>query len=88
MSNSYITETRRVFFFLKVIPEGAELCDLCYYCANKYSSILACHLDGTGGFLSIFRCAPKNGNCQAGFLKLNFRMACLFDGYMIHRQIK
>ena len=76
------------FFFFKVIPEGAGLCDLCYYSANKYSSILVCHLDGTCGFLSIFRCAPKNGNCQAGFLKLNFKMDYLFDGYLRHRHTK
>lgn len=85
MNNLYVIETRS---FSLGIPEGEELRDLCYYSADKCSSILVCHLDGACGFLSFFNCVLKDRNCQAGFLKLNLKTDCLFEGYMVHRHIK
>lgn len=85
MNNLYVIKTES--FYLG-IPEGPELCDLCCYSANKYLGILVCRLDGACGFLSFFCYVPEDGNCQGGFLKLNFKTDYLFEGYMLHRHIK
>lgn len=93
MNNLYVIKTKS--FYLG-IPEGLELRDLCCYSADRYSSILVCHLDGACRFFSLslffiivfFGCVRKDGNCQAGFLKLNFKTDYLFEGYVLRRHIK
>lgn len=50
MNNLYVIKPKSFYIG---IPEGPELCDLCYYSVNKYSNNLVCHLDGACSFLSL-----------------------------------